>query len=1099
MSMMQMLFFSAGTLTETPFNQNTPNKPLTSVISLGEENTLTFPIPGGVSNVSVQAWGAGGASGGSVNGVSGAGGGGGYISASIPVDQLNINSLIIKVGGGGGNPTYYENNSIEYSTTNRANISFVGSNSVSSNPTYSTISQVGTAVNSVSSPTYNTIQHVSSVSGTNITSLDIPIGTLQANDIVLVASVCATGTGVHPNPSLPTGYTSLRNGSANNNVNYRLSFKRITAAEATTNLTAPITISNLDNSITDDDGNGNPFIVAHTASVFRNVFSLNSAVFATATAGNPNPPALNNANAPETPNYMSVAFGFLNDRSIADANITAPTTPNVYTKTITQAVGTDNAANNEATIMVAHRNLTSSGPEDPGPFTVSDPDGYTAITVGLMPTKTLTPIAGTLPFPTGTTTNDIVLVASVSDGAATPILTPTGYTQISASAAGASPAYCLSYRRIIAGDTQVSGLPTSGQIVGGLANGQPAGIAHVAMSFRGVVTTGNPIVTNATPATLGTGDPDPPSIISNTINFASVAFGFINNISVGSIPPPTNYTTLINQPVGADPTGTTEATLMSAFRSLTVSGTENPLTFDTGGGTNDFAAVTVGLRPQTIITAVPNTIDLTTPFSANPLRENDIVLVASISDGGTMNLPLNGYATLDSGSNANQPAYHLSWKRMGPIPDTAVTGLSATGTVQGGNNDGEIAGVAHVAIAFRGVSPTTNPRIQVGPAANGTPNPPSIGGLSLGDAVVAFGFLDDRSVNATAGSANYTIARNQAVGTDAGGNDEATIMSAYRLNITTASEDPPAFGIGGVTDNYIAASIALTPQVNNTFSVNPGSCGGSGGGFSGVFYTPAGSPPGTLVPLLIAGGGGGGGGATVASSLPVGILAGVPAGGSGGPGGGLPGGNGNAFVLNALSQYFYAGQGGGAGGDGAVSFGGARGLTYYFDGLSVAIANLTNPGENGTIWDSPVVSGFSTGGRGANSPSSDSITIPLYGANGSGGWIRGAGGGSSRTSSTSVPVAVPSDCGGGGGAGYYGGGGGGSGAGGGGGGGGGGSNYVSLDIFVSSNIAGIGTVPGSPIVGSLIGYGGASITGTGSIIDLGNPGQNGLVIVSYVG
>lgn len=1087
MSMMQMLFFSAGTLTENTFNQSTLNKPLTSVISIGAENILSFPVPTGVSNVSVQAWGAGGASGGSVNGISGSGGGGGYVSASIPVGELSINSLIIKVGGGGGNPTYYENNSIEYSTINRANISFVGSNSVSSNPSYSTISQVGTPVSSVSSPVYNTIQHVSSVSNTNVTSLDIPIGTLQTDDIVLVASVCATGTTPQPNPNLPTGYNSLRNGNANNNVNYRLSWKRITAAESTTNLTAPITISNLSDITTDSSGGGGAdFIVAHTASVFRNVFSLTSTIFSTTTAGNPNPPTI----TAETPNYMSVAFGFLNDRSIADVDITAPTNPNVYTKTITQAVGVDNAATNEATIMVAHRNLTSSGAEDPGPFTVSNTDGYTAITVGLMPTKTLTPISGTLPLPTGTTTNDIVLVASVSDGGT--ISVPTGYTQIDASVAGASPAYCLSYRRIIAGDTQVSGLPTSGQIVGGLANNQPAGIAHIAMSFRGSVTTGNPIVTNATPTTLGTGDPDPPSITSNTVNFASIAFGFINNISVGSITPPTNYTTLINQPVGTDPSGITEATLMTAFRSLTVSGTENPPTFGTGGGTNNFAAITVGLRPQTVITAVPNTIDLTTPFSSNPLQENDIVLVASISDGGTMSLPANGYATLGSGSNNNQPAYHLSWKRMGAIPDTAVTGLTAEGVVQGGANDGNIAGVAHVAIAFRGVSPTTDPRITTN-NGNGVPNPPQITGLNLGDAVVAFGLLDDRSISATAPT-NYTIARNQAVGSDAGGNDEATIMSAYRMNITTASEDPLPFG--SAADNYVAASIALTPQLNNVFSANPGSCGGSSGGFSGVFYN---APGGILTPLLIAGGGGGGGGATVVSSLPVGILGGVPTGGNGGPGGGLPGGNGNAFVLNTLSQYFYAGQGGGGGGDGIVSFGGAGGLTYYFNGLSALTGNLTNPGENGTLWDSPVVSGFSTGGRGANSPSSDIVTVPLYGANGSGGWIRGAGGGSSRTSSTSVPVAVPSDCGGAGGSGYYGGGGGGSGAGGGGGGGGGGSNYVSPNIFVSDNIAGIGTIPGFPLVGSLIGYGGVSITGTGSVIDLGNPGQNGLVIVSYLG
>lgn len=60
----------------------------------------TIIVPGGVTSVSVKAWGAGGGGGGG-NGA--AGGGGGYVSSSIPVTPRE--TLTIEVGGGGGGGT----------------------------------------------------------------------------------------------------------------------------------------------------------------------------------------------------------------------------------------------------------------------------------------------------------------------------------------------------------------------------------------------------------------------------------------------------------------------------------------------------------------------------------------------------------------------------------------------------------------------------------------------------------------------------------------------------------------------------------------------------------------------------------------------------------------------------------------------------------------------------------------------------------------------------------------------------------------------------------------------------------------------------------
>jgi hypothetical protein len=650
--------------------------------------------------------------------------------------------------------------------------------------------------------------------------------------------------------------------------------------------------------------------------------------------------------------------------------------------------------------------------------------------------------------------------------------TPTGFNSIStATGAAGRPAYNVSWRRVVAGDAgsvTISGLSPSGTTTGGLA----AGVAHYATAFRGVDTAlATPFSFATSPTTpTPTGNPDPPTVSPLSIsNYTAVAFGFLNNSGLPTVSPPTNYTQLSSLAVSDDTPGT-EATSMIAYRTSLSSGAagENPGAFTvTGIGGENYAAVTVALRPYLL----PSATDLSVLTLPGGIQEHDIILVASVSDGGILATP-SGYSSLAAQTGTDTPSYQVSWKRVTATIDTQITGLSPSGQIDGGDGDGTPAGIAHIASVYRGTSLTTNPSFSI-TNGNGAPDPQQITGLPVGAGVVPFGFLDNRSIsdaNITAPTtpSAYTKTITRAVGQDNNGDDEATVMSAFREVTAGGTENPGAFGVTGAGGQpYSAVTVVLTPQVSARFSTITGGCGGSGGGYSAIFYTSGG----IQVPLLIAGGGGGGGGASINVTTSGGV------GGAGGGGAGGPGFSG----LGGLNS-------GPGGGGGTLISGGAGGIN---------LGSGLNPGEAGVFWDTAEVSGFLTGGRGANSPVADTTSVPLYGANATGGWVRGSGGGSSRNLNPYTASPIPTDCGGAGGAGYYGGGGGGAGNNAGGGGGGGGSNFIDPSIVLLDNVVAIGTSPGV-VYDGIIGYGGNSVIGNGTAYVPGLEGGNGLIILSYI-
>lgn len=1063
MSIIQMLFTGGGTFLSNPFNTTGNVKPLTTVIPY--DVASNFIIPTGVSNITARLWGGGGASGSAFFQSSGSGGGGGYVSGTIPVSDLGISALTIRIGGGGGNPTYYARPTAEYSITqNVSQIQYLGASANSNNTTPNVINE-RVAISSSSSLSVTPITFVDSVSGNAVNTLTLPAGLLE-NDVVVLISACpGQTTGLN----VATNYNLIQSDN-NASRTFAISYRRMGPIPDTT-ISGISATENLGGG-GGGGGGGTTVDVAHTALIFRGVTTTTIPFIESTTTPsqqqntNPNPPSVTVDSVGCA--VIPIAFAY-------NTAVTVNSQPTGYTL---GPVSSTNDPDGDITIMTAYNTFTTtSGSIDPLSFSVSSPGGnaqdWTAYTIALRPQKTLTPSASTLSLPTGTAAGDLLLVASVSDGGT--LNTPTGFIGISTNTAG-GPSYKLSYKFADATDliTGVTNLSTQGTVEGGPGNGEAAGIAHIVMAFDNVDTT-NPIVTT-TPST-GTGNPDPPQTATlNLAGYRCIALGFLDNISVSPTSVPTGYVSVGNALVGSDANGQNESSIMVASRIRPTTGQENPSAF-TVSGSNPYTAITLGLRPTLQPPSPLNQLALPSGLDAG-----DLVICSSISDAGTLNVPT-GFTTIRT-NTAGTPSYQLSYRILA-AGETTITGLSP----QGQQNGGGPAGIAHACFAFSGQDPafplvgydptnTFNPTdITTAPFASGTfnggngPNPLGLPSPGAGDAIIAVAFLDDISVSATPPT-NYSTAVNIAVGTNNNGNNEATFMSAYRILSTTATppatEDPNSFGIvgagGGNNENWQSLTFGIRAARSNRFSTTTGGCGGSGGGFSGIFYLSGGIE----VPLLIAGAGGGGGGSGASAF-----------GGPGGAGGGVAGGAG----FNGLSI-----SAGGGGGGGTLISGGLGGSSS---------SGILNPGEAGVFYDTAAVGVFLTGGRGANSPGTNTITIPLYGANATGGWMRGPGGGSVRNSDPFTAIVRPSDCGGGGGAGYYGGGGGGAGSNFGGGGGGGGSNYINPSVITLDNIAGVGTSPGL-VYDASIGYGGNSVIGSGVADVTGLPGGNGLIILEYL-
>jgi hypothetical protein len=193
--------------------------------------------------------------------------------------------------------------------------------------------------------------------------------------------------------------------------------------------------------------------------------------------------------------------------------------------------------------------------------------------------------------------------------------------------------------------------------------------------------------------------------------------------------------------------------------------------------------------PRGTITTVgtPTTSATTSITLPTGLQQNDVVVICSVADNVTQNLPT-GYTDGQNGS-VNTVQYRWSYKFMSSSPETTATGLTSSS--------------AHIAFALRGVDTTTP--LDVSPPSRttgltGTPNPPSITTVTENAMIVACGFLDDDNVAASVTApSTYTLLTAAQSG--------ATVMAAYKSTTTPTTDDPAAFG--GGTDAWVGATFAL--------------------------------------------------------------------------------------------------------------------------------------------------------------------------------------------------------------------------------------------------------------------------------------------------
>jgi hypothetical protein len=197
---------------------------------------------------------------------------------------------------------------------------------------------------------------------------------------------------------------------------------------------------------------------------------------------------------------------------------------------------------------------------------------------------------------------------------------------------------------------------------------------------------------------------------------------------------------------------------------------------------NAFSILGVGGGPVTSV-----------DVSSWQLLQNDVLFCFSATDGSSVNLPT-GFTNGQNGDN-NSIVWRWSFKIVGSIPDTAVSGLTQTGNIVFGIRGIDVSGGTILAEAAGSIA-----------TGSGHPNPPSRTLSSRNDAMVlGFGSWDngDGWAASVTPPSGYTL-----IGAQNGNGRDSVVTAAYLIASTTGTYDPGAFSASS-TESWMAQTLFL--------------------------------------------------------------------------------------------------------------------------------------------------------------------------------------------------------------------------------------------------------------------------------------------------
>ena len=404
-------------------------------------------------------------------------------------------------------------------------------------------------------------------------------------------------------------------------------------------------------------------------------FDVN-AVENSASTGLPNSPSITTV----TDGCLILSVGIIDDDNAAE--LIDP--PAGYKRIkIFDDEGSSGTGTDGNTIAIAGKQQFAAGSEDPPAFTGSASDDNKGFTIALRPKlPSVSSSASSLPYIkcVGSPPTSITYVGGTSQDNTTNDLTLTGLQSgdlvlfFSASGNTAQSTPNSGWTAVGAGtQPDNDGAPNSSAFykfstgTSVTASNLVTSSVHVMIAFRGV-NPSDPIGSTSSTSTTG-GMPNPGSITVNNNNSTVLIVGLLDDDDIASsVTAPTGYTL-----AEVEDTTSEDCTVMTAYKSLTSTGTEDPGTFG-GSGDDSYKAFTVELKINPNITIKIDNDDPNNTY-LTPLWINTTPVFSSGSwtvTSSSITIPSDGMYLINVNWEINTLTNHSD--RLGPQVAIAING-----------------------------------------------------------------------------------------------------------------------------------------------------------------------------------------------------------------------------------------------------------------------------------------------------------------------------------------------------------------------------------------------------------------------------------------